>query len=268
MAHIVERSERSAALAAPLGAFVASFLASSLAHAGFNIAVRDVTFAGLVVLLPGMKMTVGIGEIATGHLQSGLANAANAIVQFVGLVFGVAVGTSLATNWLGPPPVSAPHPFAGYVSIAAAAFVGLAFVVTLRAPARDAVWMCSSAVLATVANLVATDVLGNDIAAVFAAALVVGLAGHAAAHRYRRSALAFIVPGLLMLVPGAIGFESATSLLAGRTVSGIAAAFERLSSCSPSRTGCSSRHSFCRINRRHLTTRGADLAIRVTTVQC
>ncbi|HEX7793747.1 MAG TPA: threonine/serine exporter family protein [Vicinamibacterales bacterium] len=223
---IVERSERSAALAAPLAAFVASFFASVLAHAGFHIAVRDVTFAGLVALLPGMTMTVGIGELATGHLQSGLANVANAMVQLVGLVFGVAVGASVATSSLGPTPVSTPIPFPGGVEIAGAALVGLAFVVTLRAPARDAVWMCSAAVLATVANLVATNVLRDEVEAVFAAALVVGLAGHAVAHRYHRSALSFIVPGLLMLVPGGIGFESASSLLAGRTIRGIDEAFD------------------------------------------
>jgi len=223
VAHVVDRSDQSAALVAPLGAFVASFLASSLAH-GFNLAVRDVTFAGLVVLLPGMTMTVGIGELSTGHLPSGLANLANALVQLVGLVFGVAVGASVATSWLGPTPVSTPDPFPGSVSIAAAALVGLAFVVTLRAPARDAVWMCSAAVLATVANLVATAVLGDDVEGVFVAALVVGLAGHAVAHQYRRSALPFIVPGLLMLVPGGVGFESASNLLAGRTVRGIDAA--------------------------------------------
>jgi uncharacterized membrane protein YjjB (DUF3815 family) len=187
--------------------------------------VRDVTLAGLVVLLPGMTMTVGIGELATGHLQSGLANVAKAMVQLVGLVFGVAVGASLATSWLGPTPVSTPVPFPGPVVIVAAALCGLAFVVTLRAPARDAVWMCSAAVLATIANLVATDILGDDVEGVFAAALMVGLAGHAVAHHYRRSALPFIVPGLLMLVPGGIGYESASSLLAGRTVRGIDAAF-------------------------------------------
>jgi uncharacterized membrane protein YjjB (DUF3815 family) len=173
-----------------------------------------------------MTMTVGIGELATGHLQSGLANAANAMLQFVGLVFGVAVGASLATSWLGPAPISTPDPLPSVVSIAAPALVGLALVVTLRAPTRDAIWMCSAAVLAMLANLLATEVLGDDIAGVFAAALVVGLVGHAVAHRYHRSALAFIVPGLLMLVPGGVGFESASSLFAGRTVSGIDAAFD------------------------------------------
>jgi uncharacterized membrane protein YjjB (DUF3815 family) len=66
------------------------------------------------------------------------------------------------------------------------------------------------------------------IAGVFAAALFVGLAGNAAAHRFRRSPLTFIVPGLLMLVPGSIGYKSAASLMAGSTVTGIDTAFGTL----------------------------------------
>jgi uncharacterized membrane protein YjjB (DUF3815 family) len=97
-------------------------------------------------------------------------------------------------------------------------------VVTLRAPARDAVWTCSGAVLAAIANFVATDVLG-DIAGVFAAALVVGLAGNTVARQLHRSSLSFIVPGTLILVPGSIGYESASSLVEGRTLSGIDTAF-------------------------------------------
>ena len=65
----------------------------------------------------------------------------------------------------------------------------------------------------------------GDIAGIFAAALVVGLAGNAIARRFRRSPLPFIVPGSLMLVPGSVGYESASSLLAGQTVSGIDTAF-------------------------------------------
>jgi len=41
----------------------------------------------------------------------------------------------------------------------------------------------------------------------------------------RRAALVFIVPGVLMLVPGSTGFTSVLQLLAGQTVSGIDAGF-------------------------------------------
>ena len=227
LTRVVTNGQRHAPLATPLGACLASFLACALAYAGFDVAVADVTLAALVVLLPGLTMATGMRELATGHPQAGLANSANALVQLVGLGFGVAVGRSLATSWLGPTPLNTPQPFPRGVEIVAAVLAGLAFVVTLRAPARDALFTCSAAVLAVVSNIIATRALGA-IAGVFAAAFVVGVAGHAAARRFRRSPLTFIVPGLLMLVPASIGYQSTASLVAGSTVTGIDTAFDTL----------------------------------------
>ena len=48
-----------------------------------------VTLAALVTFLPGMTLTIGMRELATEHLQSGVANTASALVQLLGLVFGV-----------------------------------------------------------------------------------------------------------------------------------------------------------------------------------
>jgi uncharacterized membrane protein YjjP (DUF1212 family) len=67
---------------------------------------------------------------------------------------------------------------------------------------------------------IAADLVGA-IAGVFAAAFLIGVIGSGIARRFHRSALAFVVPGTLMLVPGTIGYESASSLIAGQTVTGI-----------------------------------------------
>jgi uncharacterized membrane protein YjjB (DUF3815 family) len=52
-----------------------------------------------------------------------------------------------------------------------------------------------------------------------------GVCGGLAAALLRRSPLVFIVPGVLMLVPGSPGFNSVLQLLTGQTVSGIGAGF-------------------------------------------
>jgi uncharacterized membrane protein YjjB (DUF3815 family) len=85
--------------------------------------------------------------------------------------------------------------------------------------------MCSAAALALVANEVGSALLGPE-AGVFGAALVVGVTGNLVGSRLRRSPLVFLVPGILMLVPGSAGFTSALQLLTDRTVSGVAAAFD------------------------------------------
>ncbi len=67
------------------------------------------------------------------------------------------------------------------------------------------------------ASRLASDVFG-DMADVFTAALAVGRAGNALARRRRRSLLIFIVPGILILVPGATGFENSAELFDERPV--------------------------------------------------
>jgi uncharacterized membrane protein YjjB (DUF3815 family) len=85
--------------------------------------------------------------------------------------------------------------------------------------------MCAATVLALAANEVGALVFGKDASA-FVAALVVGIVGGVAGSLLRRSSLVFIVPGVLMLVPGSAGFNSALQLLANQTVSGITAGFD------------------------------------------
>jgi uncharacterized membrane protein YjjB (DUF3815 family) len=79
--------------------------------------------------------------------------------------------------------------------------------------------------LALGANEVAAAIFGDE-AAVFVAAVVVGVAGGLAGMLLRRSPLVFVVPGVLMLVPGSAGFSSVLLLLTDQAVSGITAGFD------------------------------------------
>jgi Threonine/Serine exporter, ThrE len=66
----------------------------------------------------------------------------------------------------------------------------------------------------------------GDDAAAFVAASMVGVVGGVVGYALRRSALVFVVPGVLMLVPGSAGFNSVVQLLSNQTVSGISAGFD------------------------------------------
>ncbi len=109
--------------------------------------------------------------------------------------------------------------------VLSAVAAGLAFTLTLRAQFRDAWMMCAATTLALVANAGGAALVGAH-AGTFVATLAVGLAGGLVGNRLRRSPLVFIVPGVLMLVPGSAGFDSILQLLDNQTVSGITAAFD------------------------------------------
>ncbi len=219
------RTTRTEPLVTPIAAIAASFFAATAVELGVNVAPDVVTLAALVTFLPGMRLTIGMRELSSEHLQSGVANTANALVQLLGLVFGVEVGRSIAASWFGAlEPVAHEAAFAGTHLLAAVA-AGLAFTLTLRAQSRDAWMMCAAAVLALAANAAGAELVGAQ-AGVFVATLAVGLAGGLVGSTLGRSALVFIVPGVLMLVPGSAGFDSVLQLLANETVSGITAAFD------------------------------------------
>ena len=225
IAFSTERTARAEPIIAPIAAVAASFCASLLVQFGFEASPDVVTLAALVTLLPGMTLTVGMQELSTHHLQSGVANAASALVQLLGLAFGVAVGGSIATNWFGHANAAAPIPASVGIQLAGAILAALAFTVTLRARTRDAMVMIAASCLAVAANEVGAHVFGNEAAA-FVAAVVVGVTGGLVGALLRRSALVFVVPGVLMLVPGSAGFSSVLQLLTDQTVSGITAGFD------------------------------------------
>jgi uncharacterized membrane protein YjjP (DUF1212 family) len=219
------RTVRTEAMVAPLAAVAASFCGAALARVDLGIAPDVVTLAALVTFLPGMTLTIGMRELSTEHLQSGVANTASALVQLLGLVVGVGIGRSIATGWFGDAPAADVHTAFAGVHLLAAVAAGLAFTLTLRARYRDAAVMCTATLLALGANEVGAVLFGRD-AAVFVAAFTVGVAGGLVGTLFRRSPLVFIVPGVLMLVPGSAGFNSALQLLTNQTVSGITTTFD------------------------------------------
>jgi uncharacterized membrane protein YjjB (DUF3815 family) len=212
-------------MVAPVAAVAASFSAALLVELGLDASADVVTLAALVTLLPGMTLTIAMRDLSTEHLQSGVANTASALVQLFGLAFGVAVGRSIASSWFGDVSGPAQDPADIGIQLGAALVAALAFTATLRARSRDAVVMAAATCLALGANEVSAKIVGDE-AAVFVAALAVGLAGGVIGMLLRRSALVFVVPGVLMLVPGSAGFNSVLQLLTDQTVSGITAAFD------------------------------------------
>ncbi len=144
VALLARRTARAEPMVSPLAGVVASFSAATIAQLGLDASPNTVTLAALITFLPGMSLTIGVRELATEHLQSGVANTANALIQLLGLVFGVAVGRSLATQWFGIVQHTVSRPAFSGTHLVAALAAGLAFTVTLRASFKAAPTMCAA----------------------------------------------------------------------------------------------------------------------------
>lgn len=214
----------------PFTAGIVSTLAFFVAGMTNSGNAYQTSLAGLIVLLPGLSFTVGLTELSTRHLASGTARLAGAFVTFLGLGFGVAFGAKtgafLATLVLqGGVPFQIASPIVAGWSVALSVLVApTCFAVLLRAERADTGWIILAGVVAYLTSRY-TGLAAGEVLGAFLGALTVSAGSNLLATWRRANAMVTLVPGLLILVPGSIGFNSVTSLLGNETVLGIETAF-------------------------------------------
>lgn len=216
---------------APLGrvfeavaALTSALLASLAARYGGPLSIYIPTLAGIIVLVPGFTLTVAMTELATRNLVSGTARLAGAAGTFLAIGFGVALGTRIGEAMLGGLPVARPVALPLWTEWVALLVAPLALMVLLRAPLRDLLWVELAGILAFSGARLGTLLLGAELGT-FLGAFAVAAASNAYARALDRPSAVPLVPALLLLVPGALGFRSLSSLIDRETVSGIEAAF-------------------------------------------
>jgi uncharacterized membrane protein YjjP (DUF1212 family) len=224
LGHLLSTTRRGVGALEPLGAALAAIAAALGAHFFPPASVYILTLAGLIVLLPGFTLTIALTELATRHLASGTARLAGAATVFLTLGFGVAAGNRLGQALVGSAGMAPAVAALGWTEWVALVLTPLALTVLLRAEPRDAPWIFATGFAAVVAGRLGANLVGAEMGAFFGA-LAVGLGSNLYARLLRRPAEVTLAPGILMLVPGSLGFRSIASLLDKDVVFGIETMF-------------------------------------------
>lgn len=206
-------------LAGGLSAAIAGAVASEV-----PLALTLVTVAGIITHVPGLTLTVAMTELSTNHLASGSARTFAAMTTLAQLGFGSLLGASLASS-LGSPVSAQTTATAALPATAAVLLGGFAFARLLEARRRDLPLVVGAAVWALWASRLGEAAVGG-VAGVAISSTLVGVAGNATARLLRRPASLVLIPGILLLVPGSLGYRSLAELLAGDVVAGVARAVQ------------------------------------------
>jgi uncharacterized membrane protein YjjB (DUF3815 family) len=216
------RDERRPALEA-LAAFLASLLAILVSGFVTPLSLSSVTLAAIVVFLPGLALTTAVTELASQHLVAGSARLAGAMTTLLKLTFG-AVAANQFCRALGIPirSASAP-PSPAWIEIVAVLLGAFAYSLLLRPHKRHRWVVMGAAVMGFAAARGGSAAFGPEFG-VFLAGLVVGGASNLFARVKNRPAALVRVPGILLLVPGSIGFRSVFLVFEGQVAQGMASA--------------------------------------------
>ncbi len=206
---------------------VAAAAALALAAVIPGVTSKTVMISGLIVFVPGLTLTLAVNELATRHLVSGTARFSYALMILVAILFGAAVG--LQFDQLLPsantPTVTRPAP--DWLVWIALLLIPQSLVVLFRAHPRDAWLITLASATAFLGARAGAALLGPELGA-SVGAFSLGILANGWARLARRPAAIPTIPGLMVLVPGAVGFRSLTALLEQDTAGGVATAFSMI----------------------------------------
>jgi len=201
-----------AAASEAISALLATLIATLVAVYVTPITVRPVIIASLIVLMPGMTLTTAVRELSSQHLISGTARMMGAMATLLKLTFGTLAATQLcALLGLIPAAIEEP-PLPMWTEWVAVLTAGFAFAVLFRAPSRYVPVVILSVVLGYACTQLG-EAYNAPTFGVFLGSLLIGAASNLFARIANRPGALVREPGIILLVPGSVGFRSLSFVL-------------------------------------------------------
>jgi len=206
----------------PVAGFLAAIISLAIAKWIYPLDDRLVTLSALVVLLPGFTLTIALTELAVGHLSAGVARLAGACVILLTLFLGVAIAWKICGEWRTLPITQSP--LSDIYHVIAIAIAPAAFAILFRV--RVSRW--GVVFLVCLSGFFTAKYFGGRYGievGSFLGALVVGCGSNLYARLRDRPAMVPLAPGMIILVPGSLGYRSLSALLDRHTIEGVDFAF-------------------------------------------
>ena len=210
-----------------LVAMLVTFIALSSTIWWQPLAPDGPILASLIILLPGLTLTLALNELATGHLVSGTARLTGAMMTFLKIGLGVGIGTKLAGFLPIAPIFVDPVLLPEWTLWTALFFTPFALSILFRARAKEAPWIVLGAMIAFWGARLGVELLGVGMGAMVGAFLA-GLVSNMFARWKRQPAVTLLVPSIILLVPGRIGYEGMSLMMENDVMSGVGSVFTAL----------------------------------------
>jgi uncharacterized membrane protein YjjP (DUF1212 family) len=200
-------------------AFVAAVLATLAKIWVPELNLVLVILSAVAVLLPGYTISLGVIELAAQYVVSGAATLINGLVYIAMQVAGGWLGIMVISHLIAVPTAAAAAPVPGMWLWGLVALVNLGLCIVFQTSYRDFLWafvLCMLAYLGIYAGSVLVggnfgNLLGTIIAAAFS---------NLWSRWTNRPTSIVLIPAIVLLVSGSIGFRGLASLAEGQLVLG------------------------------------------------
>jgi len=207
-----------------ISALLATGIATSVSAYLFPLSVKSVVLASLITLLPGLTLTTAVRELSTGHLVSGASRMAGSMATLLKLSFGTVAAAQLCTVLHIPlnPQIISPVPgWAEWVALVVGCY---SFAVLFRCQRRDYPLVMLSVMIGYLATYFGSSAFSPEFG-VFIGGVVVSAGSNLYSKLAQRPGALVRLPGIIMLVPGSVGFRTLSLVFERDLFLGIDTAF-------------------------------------------
>jgi len=202
-----------------IAALVATFIATMVSAWLLPLSLKLVVLSALIVLVPGMSLTNAVRELTSQHLASGVARFAGAAATILKLTFGtIAAAQICAVAHIVPAAHSLPS-LPLWTQWPALLVAAVAFAMLFQTALRDYPLVLVAVIVGYLVTYWGGSALGTPFG-VFIGGLVLSAGSNLYARIMHRPGALVREPGVLLLVPGSVGFRSVSDLLNNQIASG------------------------------------------------
>jgi uncharacterized membrane protein YjjP (DUF1212 family) len=208
-------------------AFFSTLMALSLNSLFSQLSPGIIILSSLIIFVPGLNITIAIAEIATHNLTSGTSRLMGGLLVLLKLTFGVYAGYKLIHFFPVPALEWSFSRVPNEIIFLAVPVTSLMSTFVFKASWSEAKWITLAGIFGYSWSKLGTYYLGPEMGL-----LVGGMAVGAGANLFARLKNApsslFQFPGLILLVPGSVGYRGLSSLFNRDVVAGFDTAFTML----------------------------------------
>ncbi len=166
--------------------------------------------AGLIILIPSLNLTIAVNELAHSHLVAGTARLGGVLMAFLQIAFGVVLGNKLLAQF-GLEKAPLPQALPVWALAVAVVVAAVASTVLFKARTRDLPVILLTMSISFAGSRLASMAFGPEVGVLLGAWLMGSVAHLVGRWRNHPSAVG-ILPGILPLLPGGLGFQTFSAL--------------------------------------------------------
>ncbi len=203
-------------------ALITGFLAMMVKHWVPSLNLVLVILSAIAIILPGFSISLGAGELVSKRVKSGIYNLKSGLItlikQIAGAIIGVVIASVFVTATITVAEPQAPVDQKWMLLYFPLLLIGLAFA--FQVSRRDLPWTVLISAVAFLGVLAGSSIMNANLGNLLGTIIAV-VVSNFWARKTGRPASIVLIPAIVMLVSGTIGFRGLATMASGDVALGV-----------------------------------------------